>query len=52
MLCSTKRGGNAGVALTSFYFGVKSIYFILEIIEAGKGFSWVRYLSYTHSNAY
>ena len=34
-----KGGVNAGVALTSFYFGLKSIYFILDILETGQGFS-------------
>jgi hypothetical protein len=34
-----KRGVNAGVVLTSFYFGVKSIYFLLDVINTGQGFS-------------
>lgn len=34
-----RRGVNAGVVLTSFYFGVKSIYFILDVIQTGQGFS-------------
>jgi hypothetical protein len=34
-----KGGVNAGVAVTSFYFGIKSIYFILSVIETGQGFS-------------
>lgn len=36
-----KRGVNAGVTLTSFYFGLKSIYFILDILETGQGFSLI-----------
>jgi hypothetical protein len=34
-----KRGVNVGVALTSLYFGVKSIYFILDVLKTGQGFS-------------
>ena len=32
------RGVNAGVILTSFYFAVKSFYFILEILDSGQGY--------------
>jgi len=34
-----KRGVNAGVVFTLLYFGLKSIYFILDILETGQGFS-------------
>jgi hypothetical protein len=34
-----KGGVNLGVAVTSFYFGLKSIQFILNVIENGHGFS-------------
>lgn len=32
------RGVNAGVILTSFYFAVKSYYYILEILNSGQGY--------------
>ena len=34
-----KGGVNLGVAVTSFYFGLKSIQFILNVIDNGHGFS-------------
>jgi hypothetical protein len=34
-------GVNAGVILTTLYFGIKSIYFILDILATGQGFSQV-----------
>jgi hypothetical protein len=34
-----RRGVNIGVALTSFYYGVKSIFFVINVLESGQGFA-------------
>ena len=33
-----KGGVNLGVLITSFYFGLKSIYFIFQVVTSGQGF--------------